>query len=204
MISNKKELKFYILADKIMNGINPNPSIGHRLKNLFYPNKISKFLMLLRKCQYYSDLRGGRALFIYYRMRFAKISRDLGFSIGYKVFGYGLVIPHYGTIVVGGSNRIGNYCVLHTSTCITDNGKTIGNGLYVATGAKIIRKVVLGDNVSIAANSVVNNDFPDGNCLLAGMPAIKKADTIPWFERDGKAFIERVNKVETLKQQMGL
>lgn len=61
----------------------------------------------------------------------------MGITIVYNVFGYGLVIPHYGTIVVGESNNIGNYAVLHTSTCISSNGKIIGNGLYLSTGAKI-------------------------------------------------------------------
>ena len=36
--------------------------------------------------------------------------------------GYGAVIPHYGTIVVNGDARLGNYCVLHTSTCIAGGG----------------------------------------------------------------------------------
>lgn len=46
------------------------------------------------------------------------------------------MIPHYGTIVVGGTNIIGNFAVLHTSTYITANHKIIGNGLYLSTGAK--------------------------------------------------------------------
>lgn len=38
-------------------------------------------------------------------MRYFRLSRMLGFSIGYDVFDYALVIPHYGTIVVGNKNR---------------------------------------------------------------------------------------------------
>lgn len=67
----------------------------------------------------------------------------LGFTIAENVFGYGLVIPHYGTIVVGSGNRIGNYAVLHTSTCITAGKKNIGDGLYLSTGAKVLRDVQL-------------------------------------------------------------
>ncbi len=52
------------------------------------------------------------------------LGMKLGYSIGYKCFSYGLVLPHYGTIVVGNSNRIGKYAVLHTSTCITAGKKT--------------------------------------------------------------------------------
>lgn len=88
----------------------------------------------------------------------------LGFSIARNVFGYGLVIPHYGTIVVGSGNIIGNYCVLHTSTCITAGNKRIGNGFYCSTGAKILDDVVIGDNVTVGANAVVNKNV-DGNSL---------------------------------------
>lgn len=62
----------------------------------------------------------------------------LGFTISENVFGYGLVIPNYGTIVVGSGNQIGNYSVLHTSTCISAGRKRIGDGLYLSTGAKVL------------------------------------------------------------------
>lgn len=107
----------------------------------------------------------------------------LGFSIGYKCFGYGLVIPHYGTIVVGDSNRCGNYCVLHTSTCISGErgGKIIGNALYLSTGVKIFKPITLGDNVQIGCNSVVNKTFTDDDILLVGMPAVIKKNVTPWY-----------------------
>lgn len=125
-------------------------------------------------------------------------------SIGWNSFGYGLVIPHYGTIVVGGSNKCGNYCVLHTSTCITDNGKTIGDALYLSTGAKITSKVSLGDNISVGANSVVNKSFANGNVMIAGAPAIIIKPMDAWYVRDGQSFSERVKNVENLKNRMKL
>lgn len=128
----------------------------------------------------------------------------MGFSVGCNCFGYGLVIPHYGTIVVGPSNKIGNYAVLHTSTCITDNGKEIGDALYLSTGAKLTTKLVLGNNISIGANSVVNKSFETDNIMVAGAPAKYIKESLPWYNRDGKSFIERVNKVEDLKIKMCL
>ena len=67
----------------------------------------------------------------------------------YKCFGYGLVIPHYGTIVVGEDNRCGNYCVLHTSICISGErgGKRIGDALYASSGCRINKPITLGNNV---------------------------------------------------------
>lgn len=126
----------------------------------------------------------------------------LGFSINENSLGYGVVIPHHGTIVVG-ENNIGNYAVLHTSTCITGNGKTIGEGLYLATGAKIVKKCTLGDGVTIGANAVVNSSFGD-KLLITGIPASKKKDSEIWYLTNGAEFKRRHNEVELLKQKYGV
>lgn len=146
----------------------------------------------------------GGVKYAYYYALYNRISKKLGFSIGYNVFGYGLVIPHYGTIVVGGNNRCGNYCVLHTSTCITGNGKVIGDAFYLSTGAKVTSKVVLGDNVSVGANSVVNKSVIDGNVMIAGAPAKVIKSAVAWYIRDGESFSSKVNAIENLKQKMKL
>ena len=200
MIKTKKELLFYIMADTMMNRGYFKPSLKERIKRIFMKDEILTFLKLMRKCQYYNH--SGGVKFAYYRIKYGKLSKKLGFSIGYNVFGYGLIIPHYGTIVVGGSNKCGNYCVLHTSTCITDNGKTIGDAFYLSTGAKVTSKVTIGDNVSVGANSVVNKPFVEGNIMIAGAPAkhIKPMDA--WYIRDGKSFIDKVKAVEQLKLKM--
>lgn len=140
-------------------------------------------------------------LYVLYFRKFRKIGKQLGLSIGCDALGYGCVIPHYGTIVVGPSNRIGNYAVLHTSTCISDNGKIIGDGLYLSTGAKLTTKLNLGDNVSIGANALVNKSF-DGNLLLGGMPAQKIKESSAWYIRDGEKYNNRVRKIEDLKTQL--
>lgn len=133
-----------------------------------------------------------------------KKSVRLGFSIGYNVFGYGLVIPHYGTIVVNDDVRAGSYCVIHTSTCIGGSSKMIGNGLYLSASAKIMGEVTLGNGVTIAANSLVNKSSGN-NVLLVGSPAIVKRQNYPfWWERDGIMYAHRVAAIENLKNQMGL
>lgn len=147
---------------------------------------------------------GGGILLHYYKLKFFKLSRKLGFSVGYNVFDYGLVIPHYGTIVVGNSNRIGPYAVLHTSTCITDKGRRIGKGLSLSTGAKITGGEILGDNVVVAANSVVTKSFLDGNVLLVGMPAIVKKYIPDWYSSLDSETKRRVDAIENLKIEMGL
>lgn len=88
-------------------------------------------------------------------MRFFRLSRKLGFSIGYDACDYGSVISHYGIIVVGNTNRIGPYATLHTSTCITDTGRRIGKGLLLSTDAKITGVKCWVIISLCAANSVV-------------------------------------------------
>ena len=182
------------------------PTFNQRIKNMLWPNKVMKFLFLMRKCQYYSGIPGNinKLIYIYYKYRYNRLSLKLGFSIAPNVFGYGLVIPHYGTIVVGPTNTIGNYCVLHSSTCISGNGKNIGDALYLSTGAKITAKVNLGNNISIGANSVVTKSFKENNLLLVGIPASIKGSSSAWYSRDGEEFHRKQRACETLKFELGL
>lgn len=183
--------------------------IKKRLLHLVSPDYIMEFLKAMRKVQYYSYNRKelcwvGEILLLINKLKFFRLSRKLGFSIGYDVFEYGLVIPHYGTIVVGNTNRIGPYAVLHTSTCITDTGRKIGKALSLSTGAKITGGEVLGDNVVIAANSVVTKSFSEDNVLLVGMPAVKKSDLPDWYSSLKGESKRRVDAVENLKIEMGI
>ena len=219
-IKTKKELRFFILADKIMNNLG-NGVYGKIRKLLSSDFKCrSRFLVEMRKVSYYKHQNGliNKLLLAYHYAKYEKLGLKLGFTIGCDALGYGVVIPHYGTIVVGNTNRIGNYAVLQTSTCISSNGKVIGDGLYMGSGAKITSKVTLGNNISVGANSLVNKDCLLDNVLLGGMPAkvIRQEET--WYIRDSHnhsehklafgissdSFAERVKKVEALKKQMGL
>lgn len=202
VIRTRKELEFYLCADRMMNRGVFHYSIKHKIRNLFFSDHIMAYLECMRYLSYYRYKNSPLA--IWYSVKYRKLGLKLGFSIGYNSFGYGLVIPHFGTIVVGGSNRIGNYAVLHTSICITDNGKTIGNALYAGTGCKITTKIQLGDNCSIGANSLVNKSFKEGNVLIGGMPAkiIKQAEA--WYIRDGLSFLQKVKQVESLRKKMNL
>ena len=203
MITSKKELRFYIMADSMMNRGYFKRSLMQRLKECFLPDPIMDYLRTMRKLSYYSYKNTPPHLW-YYLSKYQRLGRKLGFSIGHSVFGYGLVIPHWGTIVVGAPNTIGNYAVLHTSVCITANNKTIGNALYVSTGAKMTSKIVLGDNVTIAANSVVNRSNENGNVLLVGAPAQVKRNDIAWYYREESDYKKRVEQIEKLRINLSL
>lgn len=193
------------MADRMMNRGYFKPSIVQRIKDLLMPDYTMRYLIAMRKYSYYSQCRlGVRHCLsrVHNGLRFRFLGVKLGYSIGHNCFGYGLVLPHYGTIVVGGSNRIGNYAVLHTSTCITDRKRTIGDGLYLSTGAKITTREDIGKGVTVAANSVVTKGCQNGYALLAGMPALEKNKRKIWYEHENGSYLDRVNEIERLKQRL--
>ena len=204
MIHTYNELKFYILADRIMNGIPTNISVTTWFSLLFSKSFIGfkiRFLHALRCYSYYKRTHGiiNRIKRLYYGRQFRKLSLKLGYSLGEDVFGYGLVLPHYGTIVVGGTNSVGNYAVMHTSTCIADCNCIIGNNFDFATGSIISKHVTIGNNVATCANSCITKNVPS-NSLVAGSPAkVVRTDYPSWYDRDGELFKKRVCEVERLR-----
>ena len=204
MIRSKQELRFYIAADRIMRGLPARRNPIQWLREAVVRDNIARYLRSMRILCYYEcgkQNRGGGLRYIYHKLRFRRLGERLGFTIGTQCFGYGLVIPHYGTIVVNGGVRAGNFCVLHTSTCIAGSGKTIGDGLYLSAGSVRTGTWTMGDHVTVAAHSLVN-DRAEGACgvLLAGSPAQAKRPSPPWWERDH--FTARVEEVERLKRHM--
>ena len=74
---------------------------------------------------------------------------------------------------------------------------------YLSTGAKVTGRVCIGENVSVAANSVVNKSF-GANLLLVGLPAQVKKSMGAWYGSGDGLFAERVRRVEQLRRAMGL
>ena len=192
------------MFDRMMNRDCFKKAIAERIKSIMLPDYTMCYLEYMRKANYYSHLEGViKILGVYYKLKQRKLGIKLGFSIANDVFGYSLVIPHYGTIVVGGGNQIGNYAVLHTSTCITNGQKQIGDYLYVSTGAKLTTMEALGDGVTIAANSVVAKSIAESNVLLAGMPAVVKKPSKTWVSKSS-IYLDRQKKINELKNMFNI
>lgn len=209
MIHSKREYLFYLRADRMMNREKFTWSLRDRLVHILFPDYIMLYLKSMRYIDFFTNgcKKGAAAwwlrlpLFVYHRRRWRQLGFRTGLSIGFQTLGYGVVIPHNGTIVIGGDNRIGNFAVLQTCSCITGApAHHIGDALYMATGAKILGDCRLGDNVTVAANSVVMSSCPD-NVLMAGMPASVKADSLPWYDRDGAVYRTLVDKVIEFREQ---
>ena len=90
--------------------------------------------------------------------------------------GKGFFIDHGMGVVIGETTVIGDNCHLFqgvtlggTSTRRTKRHPTIGRGVVIGAGAKIIGAVTIGDNVKIGAGSVVVTNVP-ANATVVGVP----------------------------------
>lgn len=168
MIRNKKDYHHYLSADRVALG-GPHGLIG------WLTNDIWRFQRALRRYEYLRNTRPILAPIA--KLALGRRARRLGFTIPPNVFGPGLAIAHYGTIVVSNSARVGSNCRLHVGVNIgTAAGHaaaapSIGDNCYIGPGAKLFGDIVIGDNTVIGANAVVNRSFPGGNVTIAGVPA---------------------------------
>lgn len=183
MIKSKKDYLFFLDSD--LRALNKTNDWKSKIKEIIYPSYIWRFQKLLRKLEYYKNCRTdfiGKLYYIFLKVRFKKESVRLGFSIPENVFGPGLAIVHYGTIVVNPRANVGCNCRIHPCTNIgASGGKSeapqIGDNVYIGPGAKIYGDIQIGNNIAIGANSSVNKSFLENNIMIAGSPA-KRIKTI--------------------------
>lgn len=189
MIRSKEDLAFYINEDAKNNAVKRiNPLVNWLINRLLWGgvNPIWNFIVTLRKLEYYTNCPShiNKVRKLYTHIRFRKLSMRLGFSIPINVFGAGLSIPHYGTIVVNPNAKIGRNCRIHVGVNIgMHKGRTpiIGDNVYIGPGAIIFGDVSIGDNVSVAANATVSKSVSEKNIVIAGTPAtIIKRNSQPW------------------------
>ncbi|WP_282039747.1 hypothetical protein [Saccharicrinis aurantiacus] len=181
MIQSKKDYQYYLTRDSLALGIKPNIKIS--LKSFFIPNYIWQFQKTLRKLEYYTNCKTSifsKFHLAFLKLRFRRLSLKLSFSIPINVFGPGLAIVHYGTIVVNKNAKIGKNCRIHASTNIGASGGSslapqLGDNIYIAPGVVIYGDIKLANNIAIAANSTVYKSIKESNVMIAGTPAkVKK------------------------------
>ena len=162
MITSKSDLKEYIEADKKANRFtNWSPITDTRCK----------FLRTLRKLEFLINTHASRLLIFIYRRRLQSLSERLGITIGPNCFGKGLYIPHYGSIVVNGTARFGDNCIVQNGVNVSES--VVCGGGYLGAGSKLLIGVNLADNIIVGANAVVTKSFNEPNIVLAGIPARK-------------------------------
>lgn len=144
----------------------------------FFDDKddIWRFQIILRKHEYYRNCTKNTLMRWYYAYRHYKLGGRLGINIPVNTFKGGLHIVHAGLIGINNKARIGEWCTITPGAAIAQSSHwdavpVIGNHVYIGIGAKVIGKIVIGDNTMIGANAVVCKSFPHGNVRIAGNPA---------------------------------
>jgi len=186
MIRSRQDYLAYLEADRIALG-RGRPGLRVRLLQLLAPDYILEFERLLRTLEYHRNVGCrtalGRLRYLCLRLKYRRLSLKLGFTIPENVFGPGLAIVHYGTIVVNENARVGANCRIHPDTNIgasagSDRAPRIGDNVYIAPGVKVFGDVTVASNTAIGANAVVADSFLEEGTMLAGVPArrIKSID----------------------------
>jgi serine O-acetyltransferase len=148
---------------------------------LFDP--VLRFQVLMRLDEWLLNTGKPFILRLPFLLWFRRLSVRLGFSMGPNIFGPGLAIVHYGTIVIDPTTRIGKNCRIHVGCHIGGaaqfvdpaeahlHSPRIGDNVYIGPGAKLYGPIVIGDDCAIGANAVVTKSFPEVGLTLAGIPA---------------------------------
>lgn len=133
-----------------------------------------KTVKLYRKYQ----VNHGNAWGYYYRYLLERMSKKTGVDfLGNPNIGKGLIIGHWGRIVINGNATFGDEIFLtHGVTIGRDiRGKRAGaphfcNRIVIRTNSTIVGNVTIGNDVLIAPNTFVNFDVPD-HSIVIGNPA---------------------------------
>jgi serine O-acetyltransferase len=113
--------------------------------------------------------------------RLKQLGMKLGFTVPRHVFGPGLSLAHYGSVVVNGRAHVGRNARVHSCVNIGEaDGKVprIGDNVYLGPGAKLFGDISVGDGAVIGANAVVNRDVPP-RVMVGGVPARVIREDVP-------------------------
>lgn len=129
-----------------------------------------------------------------------------GAEIGRRVF-----IDHGDGVVIGETTLIGDDVTIYQGVTLGGTGKdvgkrhpTIGNGVTIGAGAKVLGPILVGDHSKIGAGAIVLKEVPP-NCTVVGNPGRIVRKKSPQSDVD----LDQVNlpdpmldRVEALYQRM--
>lgn len=177
-IVSRKELNEILKQDALAN----NRDSIFRKPVITGTEEIWSLIRLMRKCEYFDSANGlsklwMKPLFVWSYLRYKKKQVKLGITIPIHFAQPGFSIAHIGCIAINQNAKIGKNCRLHEGVCIgangTDEAATIGNNVFIGSGAKIIGKVTIADDVAIGAGAVVVKDILEAGTSWGGVPAKK-------------------------------
>ena len=148
-----------------------DPSISNAFEVLLCPS--FKALIYYKISHYFYQKKH----FIIARYISEKAKRKTGIEIHPgATIGKGLFIDHGTGVVIGETAIVGDNVTLYHGVTLGGTGKdkgkrhpTIGNNVFIGSGAKILGNITIGDNVKIGANAVILKDVP-ADVTIVGVP----------------------------------
>ncbi len=148
-----------------------DPAIKSNFEVLLYP--FFKVIIYYKISHYFYNKKH----FFIARYLSEKAKRKTGIEIHPgAIIGKGLFIDHGTGVVIGETAVIGdNVTILHGVTLGgrgMQKGKrhpTVGNNVFIGSGAKVLGNIKIGDNAKIGANAVILKDVPE-NATVVGVP----------------------------------
>ncbi len=126
-------------------------------------------------------------------------------------------IDHGTGVVIGETTEIGDDVTIYQGVTLGGTGKdvgkrhpTIGNGVMIGSGAKVLGPFKVGDNVNIASGAVVLEEIPD-NSTAVGVPArvvkqngvrVDRLDQIHIPDPVSQELCRMAGKIERLEKEL--
>ena len=137
-----------------------------------------------------------------------------GATIGRRFF-----IDHGTGVVIGETAEIGDDVTIYQGVTLGGTGKdigkrhpTVGNGVMIVAGSKVLGPFRIGNNSNIAAGSVVLHEIPD-NCTAVGAPArvvkrdgkrVDNLDQIHMPDPVAQEFDKLYKRIEQLENELSV
>ena len=108
------------------------------------------------------------------------------------VIGRGFFIDHGDGVVIGETTVIGDNVTIYQGVTLGGTGKdtgkrhpTIGSGVTVGAGAKVLGPITIGDRSKVGAGSIVLKDVP-ADCTVVGNPGriVRRKSPAPAIDLD--------------------
>lgn len=139
-----------------------------------------RYTFFMRCCRYYSHRLWHRPLFLLCRIALRHYPVKYGFQIPWQTdIGPGLMIGHYGSIIINPNSRIGINCNISVGVLmgLTHDIEhhifyypTIGHRVSLANGVKVIGNVHIDDGAVVGVGAVVTAGL-DKDAVAVGVPA---------------------------------
>lgn len=120
----------------------------------------------------------------FYQWKLNRMAKKTGIEfLGNRNIGDGLIIGHWGRVVINQYSKFGNEIMITHNVSIGRDirGKragapTFGNRVCIRTNSTVVGNITIGDDVLIAPNTFVNFDVPSHSVVIGNPATIHHKD----------------------------